>query len=145
VAPPRFDATRTCLTGARLALLLAGLAVLPASAQELAAQASCRFTGTDFVYDCSLGLTRGGQPLADAEFTISADMPSMPMMHATVAVQARPGSRRGEYLAQLDLDMTGEWRLTLDFSRPARARLLLDYEFDERGAHPVAKRGSSAK
>jgi len=123
-----------------LALLLALLPVTPVLAQSARAELACRFTGTDFVYDCVIRLTRGGQPLGGAQVLVGADMPSMPMAHNVAPVKARPGRQPGEYEARLDLEMTGEWAVKLRLSGPVRDQLVLHYEFDEQGARPAKRR-----
>ena len=123
-----------------LVLLLAGLLGTPALAQSARGELACRFTGTDFVYDCLIRLTRGGQPLSGAQVTVGADMPSMPMAHNIAPVKARPGRRPGEYEARLDLEMTGEWAIKLRLSGPVRDQLVLHYEFDEQGARPAKRK-----
>jgi len=120
-----------------LALLLA-LAAGPALAQRAQAEMACRFTGTDFVYDCTIRLQRGAQPLAGAEVTVGADMPTMPMAHNVKPVKATPGTAPGEYRARLELEMTGEWAVKLRLAGPVRDLLVLRFEFDEKGARPAA-------
>ena len=124
----------------RLTILFA-LAMLssPALAQRAQAALECRFTGTDFVYDCRIMLTRAGQPLPGADVTVGADMPSMPMAHNVKPVKARPGKSPGEYEARLDLEMTGEWAVKLRLGGPVRDQLILLYEFDEKGARPARR------
>src|SRR3982751_6298965 len=78
-------------------------------------------------------LARADQPVAGAQLTVSADMPSMPGEHRLKPVKARPGKGPGEYLVRLDLDMPGEWDLTLRLTGAVRDRLLLHCEFDQRG------------
>jgi len=126
-----------------LILLLACLLGSPALAQGTRAELACRFTGTDFVYDCVIRLARGGQPLSGAQVTVGADMPSMPMAHNIAPVRARPGRRPGEYEARLDLEMTGEWAVKLRLSGALRDQLVLHYEFDEQGARPALRRSSA--
>ena len=124
-----------------LALLLALLPATAVLAQGARAELACRFTGTDFVYDCVIRLTRGGQPLGGVQLVVGADMPSMPMAHNVAPVKARPGRQPGEYEARLDLDMTGEWAIKLRLSGPLRDQLVLHYEFDEQGARPAKRKG----
>ena len=121
-------------------LLVLLLALLPglAHAQKVRAAMDCRFTGTDFVYDCRLRLERGGQPLDGVRISIGADMPSMPMAHNIRPVLARAGKQPGEYEARLDLDMIGEWAIKLRLSGPVRDQVVLLYRFDERGASPLS-------
>ena len=123
-----------------LVLLLAMLTVTPALSQTAHAELACRFTGTDFVYDCVIRLSRGGQPLAGAQILVGADMPSMPMAHNVAPVKARPGRQPGEYVTRLDLEMTGEWAVKLRLSGPLRDQLVLHYEFDEQGARPAKRK-----
>jgi hypothetical protein len=120
--------------------IIACLAATPALAQRAQAALECRFTGTDFVYDCVIRLTRGGQPLPGAQVTVGADMPSMPMAHNVKPVKATPGREPGSYEARLDLEMTGEWAVKLRLAGPVKDQLVLNYEFDEKGARPVRAR-----
>jgi hypothetical protein len=112
------------------ATLLLSLAL----AQTPQAELRCTPTGEDFVYDCTVMLTRGGQPLQGAEITVGADMPSMPMAHNVRPSKARPGTKPGEYRLRLDLEMLGEWALKLRLGGPVRDQLILHYEFDSKGA-----------
>lgn len=121
-------------------LLLALLSAAPVLAQGARAELACRFTGTDFVYDCLIRLTRAGQPLGGAQVVVGADMPSMPMAHNIAPVKATPGRQPGEYEARLDLEMTGEWTIKLRLSGPVRDQLVLHYEFDEQGARPAKRK-----
>ena len=123
------------------ALLLAAALSLPSSAlaQRVHGALECRFTGTDFVYDCILRLSRGGAPLAGAQVAVGADMPSMPMAHNLAPVKAAPGAQPGEYRVRLDLEMTGEWAVKLRLAAPVRDLLVLHYTFDEHGARPARR------
>lgn len=118
---------------------LAGILILfsgPVIAQKLDGKLECGYAGTDFVYDCTITLQRGGQPLSGAEVTVGADMPSMPMAHNIKPVKAKPTSRPGEYQARLDLEMTGEWAVKLRIAGPVRDQLILHYVFTESGTAP---------
>jgi hypothetical protein len=103
-------------------------------AQTPQADLRCAPTGEDFVYDCTLMLTRGGKPLESAQITVDADMPSMPMAHHVRPAKAMPGTKPGEYRFRLDLEMPGEWAVKLRLSGPVRELLILHYEFDGKGA-----------
>lgn len=122
--------------------LVLGLWGATVSAQRLDASLQCRFTGTDFIYDCAIHVSRGGAPVEGARFTVSADMPSMPMAHSIRPVTAVQAGVPGEYHATLALDMPGEWAIKLRLSAPLRDQLVLHYVFDESGASPVRKRSS---
>jgi len=123
----------------RRAAFVAMLGLVPvlALAQATKAELACKSTGTDFVYDCTIRLARGGKPLERAQVTIGADMPSMPMAHIVKPVKAQAGQAPGEYRAKLDLEMLGVWAVTLRLSGPVRGQLILHYEFDSEGATPV--------
>jgi hypothetical protein len=111
-----------------------------ATAQKLHASLDCKFTGTDFVYDCIIRLKRGADPLPGVQVSVGADMPSMPMAHNVKPVKAKPGRMPGEYEARLDLDMPGEWAIKLRLSGAVRDQLVLHYAFDEKGARPARRR-----
>jgi len=115
--------------------LCAGLALAQAPKADL----QCRSTGTDFVYDCTIRLSRGGKPLEGAQVTVGADMPSMPMAHNVKPVKAQPAQAPGEYKAKVDLEMLGVWAVKLRLSGPVRDQLILHYEFDSKGATPVRR------
>jgi YtkA-like protein len=127
-----------------LLLALLSLAAVPAAAQGIRADLDCKFTGTDFVYECVIRLARGGTPLAGVGLSIGADMPSMPMAHNIKPVKAKPGKKPGDYEARLDLEMTGEWALKLRLSGPVRDQLVLHYEFDDKGARPAVRRSGTS-
>ena len=105
----------------------------PAGAQRLKAQMECTPTGTDFVYDCVIHLKPA---TAGVQITIGADMPSMPMAHNVKPVKAKPGKVPGEYRAQLDLEMAGDWVVKLRLSGAVRDVLVLRYTFTEPGTAP---------
>lgn len=105
-----------------------------AFAQTPKADLRCASTGQDFVYDCTITLARGGQPLRGLEVTVGADMPSMPMAHNVRPARAEPGIKPGEYRARLDLEMLGEWAIKVRLDGPVRDLLVLHYEFDGKGA-----------
>jgi hypothetical protein len=107
-----------------------------ADAQRAKAEMRCTHTGTDFVYECIVNLTKGGEPLPGVDITVGADMPSMPMAHNVAPVKARPGKAPGEYRLQLDLDMAGEWAVKLRLSGAVRDLLVLHYRFTESGTSP---------
>jgi hypothetical protein len=117
--------------------LILGLAPALACAQAPKADLACKATGTDFVYDCTIRLSRDGKPLEGAGVTMSADMPSMPMAHNVKPVKAQAGAAPGEYRAKLDLEMLGVWAVKLRLAGPVRDQLILHYEFDSKGATPV--------
>jgi hypothetical protein len=119
-----------------LALLLAPLAVVAQTRADM----QCKATGKDLIYDCTIRVARGDQPVEGAQVTVGADMPSMPMAHNMKPVKARPGQNPGEYLARLDLEMTGEWAVKLRISGKVRDQVVLHYIFDERGGRPKRRK-----
>ena len=117
------------------------LAAFPAFAQRVQGELACKPTTTDFIYDCTIRLARGGQPFSGAALTVGADMPSMPMAHNVKPVKAKPGKAPGEYEAMLDLEMLGVWAVKLRLRAPVKDQLILLYDFDEKGAQPVIRSG----
>ncbi|HXM83949.1 MAG TPA: FixH family protein [Burkholderiales bacterium] len=102
----------------------------PVLAQKIQADLDCKHAGKDFIYDCVIRLYRGGEPLAGAQVSVGADMPSMPMAHNIKPVKARPGKKPGEYEARLDLEMHGEWAVKLRISGPVRDQVVKNVRFD---------------
>jgi hypothetical protein len=129
----------------RLLVFVAFLFSGEAFAQRPEANLDCKYTGSDFVYDCTIFLSRSGEPLAGAQVTMGADMPSMPVAHQVKPIRAKPGAAPGEYRARLELEMSGEWAVKLRLAGPVRDQLVLHYEFDERGARPVKRSGKSPR
>ena len=125
---------------AKAAILLM-LSLLPGLvfAQTPQADLACKATSTDFVFDCTIRLSRGGKPLEGAKVTVGADMPSMPMAHNVKPVKAQPANTPGDYHATLDLEMLGVWVVKLRLAGPVRDQLILHYEFDSKGATPVRR------
>ena len=109
------------------------LAPAAALAQRLAADVDCKPTQHDLVYDCRIALkeAKSGQPVAGAELSVGADMPSMPMAHNVKPVKATPGSTPGEYAARIELEMYGEWTLKLNVRGPVRDLVVKKLEFRE--------------
>lgn len=108
-------------------------------AQTPKADLQCKATGTDFVFDCTIRLSRGGKPLEGVQVTMGADMPSMPMAHNVKPVKAKPAQTPGEYKAKLDLEMLGVWAVKLRLAGPVKDQLILHYEFDSKGATRVRR------
>ena len=103
-----------------LVIAALGLFAMPAAGGERkAADVECKPTDQKLVYDCMITLKAkgSGAPIADAEFTVGADMPSMPGAHNVRPVTAEAHGMAGMYRARIELDMTGEWALKLDFTK----------------------------
>lgn len=122
-------------------LVVAGLGQLPLLAgadERKAAEVECAPVEQEtLVFDCTIALRgrKSGAPIADAEFTVGADMPSMPGAHNVRPVAAVPHGPPGTYRARIELEMTGEWALRLDFTRPGRDRLVRKLRFGAMGGH----------
>ena len=104
------------------------LLVIPTSspaADKKSAQVECAATDVRLAYDCIITLTnkKTGQAIKDAEFTVSADMTSMPGAH-TVEPVTVINHGEGMYHAHLPLEMYGQWALTMDFTQPKRDRVV---------------------
>ena len=130
--------TKTRLSGV---LVVAGLGMLPMLAvanERKAAEVECEPVEQQaLVHDCMITLTgkKSGTPIADAEFVVGADMPSMPGAHSVRPVPAEPHGTPGMYRARIELKMTGEWALRLDFTKPGRDRLVRKLHFGGAEGH----------
>ena len=111
------------------AMLIASGAAL--AGERVAADVSCTATAEKLTYDCMIMLKgrKSGDPVAGAEVVVKADMPSMPLAHNVRPVKAAAGSMPGHYTATLELEMLGEWALTLDVSGPTRDRIVTKLHF----------------
>jgi YtkA-like protein len=121
--------------------LLLSVVLFPplAAVAQTRADLQCKPAGKDLIYDCVVRLARADQPVAGAQLTVSAEMPSMPGEHGLKPVKARPGKGPGEYLVRLDLDMLGEWNVKLRLTGTVRDQLVLRCEFDERGGRALRR------
>jgi hypothetical protein len=132
-----------------LIVLLAVLGAAPAFAADRARVATaCTFVGDNrFAYDCTFKITnaRTGAPIDNAEVTIGADMPSMPMAHNVRPVVAKPTGVPGEYAAQLVLEMYGDWALRVRITGPLRDQIVDLKNFGEEGAGPPSRRAGTPK
>lgn len=112
--------------------------LLPAAAisGKKMAMVDCQATGGKLAYDCMITLTdkTTGAPVLDGEFTVSADMPSMPGVHNVEPVLAQH-HRMGMYRAHIELEMYGEWVLVMDFTKPERDRIVKKLVFDKEGSN----------
>lgn len=69
-------------------------------------------------------------------------MPSMPGAHNVRPVPAEPHDTPGMYRARIELEMTGEWVLRLDFTKPERDRLNKKLHFGGMDGHAGHKNTS---
>jgi hypothetical protein len=97
------------------------------------ADLECRPAGAGPVYDCMIRLSdsKSRAPVSDAAFTVSADMPSMPMTHNLRPVPALPQRAAGVYRARLALEMYGKWNVKLRISSPMQDQITKAYDFFE--------------
>ena len=120
-----------------LAAILGIAPEMAAGGERKDAEITCEPTEERLVYDCTVMVTkrRSGDPVTDAEFTVGADMPSMPGAHNVKPVQAIPGDAPGLYGARIHLEMLGEWAMKLDFTKPDRDRVVKKKIFAGDGRH----------
>ena len=84
-------------------------------------QLHCLAWGTGPMLECTADIRqRDGSPLQDAQVTLGALMPSMPMAHTVKPVQARATGKPGQYRGTLELEMLGVWSVEVDIRGPAR-------------------------
>ena len=103
------------------------------------ADVACQPAADILQYDCTIRLmnSRTNEPLTGVTLLVSADMPSMPMMHNVRPVKATPGQESGTYQTRLVLEMHGDWALQLNLSGPVRDRVVVNIRFDPDRATPT--------
>lgn len=101
------------------------LSCASAHAGSIKADIQCKPDKQPLVFDCLIQLRDGqsGQAVTGAEMMITADMPSMPMVHHVTPVAAHASGTPGTYRASIALEMEGVWTLTLKISKPTRVDL----------------------
>ena len=119
------------------------LLIIPTSspaADKKSAQVECAATDVRLAYDCIITLTnkKTRQAIKDAEFTVSADMTSMPGAHSVEPV-AVMNHGMGMYHVQLVLEMYGEWALIMDFTLPKRDRVVTKVTITKTGGGSTPK------
>lgn len=123
-----------------LALWFLVISTSSPAAGKKSGQVECAATDVRLAYDCIITLTnkKTGQAINDAEFMVSADMPSMPGAHAVRPV-AVMNHGMGMYHIQLVLEMYGEWALTMDFTQPKRDRVVTKVTITKTGGGSTPK------
>ena len=123
-----------------LALWFLVISTSSPAAGKKSGQVECAATDVRLAYDCIITLTnkQTGQAIKDAEFTVSADMPSMPGAH-TVKPVAVMNHGMGMYHVQLVLEMYGEWALIMDFTLPKRDRVVTKVTITKTGGGSTPK------
>ena len=123
-----------------LALWFLVISTSSPAAGKKSGQVECAATDVRLAYDCIITLTnkQTGQTIKDAEFTVSADMPSMPGAHAVKPV-AVMNHGMGMYHVQLVLEMYGEWALIMDFTLPKRDRVVTKVTITKTGGGSTPK------
>ena len=112
------------------ALLLC--AALPAAAAPRPqVDLQCEAFGMGPQLECTVRLRLSGAPLAGAQVTLGASMPSMPMAHTVKPVAAVPTGRPGEYRGRLELQMNGVWAVQVDVAGPVRDRVVRPLRIDD--------------
>ena len=110
------------------------------AADKKSGQVECAATDVRLAYDCIITLAnkKTGQAIKDAEFTVSADMTSMPGAH-TVEPVAVINHGKGMYHVHLPLEMYGQWALTMDFTLPKRDRVVTKVTITKTGGGSTPK------
>ena len=123
-----------------LALWFLVISTSSPAAGKKSGQVECAATDVRLAYDCIITLTnkKTGQTIKAAEFTVSADMPSMPGAH-TVKPVAVMNHGMGMYHVQLVLEMYGEWALIMDFTLPKRDRVVTKVTITKTGGGSTPK------
>ena len=123
--------------------IAAGLGPAPALAADRArATVTCKPAPEKLAYDCTFKLSnaRTGAPLDQAEVSIGADMPSMPLAHNVRPVTATATGAPGEYQARLSLEMHGDWALRLKVTGPVKDQIVEVMRFTATSAAPPPRK-----
>jgi hypothetical protein len=106
-----------------VAALTANAALAQSAKLRARTDVTCKNNGLEL--DCIIKLSNAatGAPLPGVSVTVSADMPSMPLVHNIRPVKAAAGSEPGSYQAKLELEMSGDWALRIDLAGPLRDRV----------------------
>ena len=129
-------------------VIVASLGAAPALAADRArATVACKPAPERLAYDCTLKLTnaRSGAPLDQAEVTVGADMPSMPLAHNVRPVTAKATGTPGEYQARLFLEMHGDWAVRLKVAGPVKDQIVEVMNFTESGAGPPRRKATPTR
>jgi hypothetical protein len=121
------------------------LPMLADAAERKAAEVECTPVEEQaLTYDCTIALRgrKSGEPIVDAEFKVGADMPSMPGAHSVRPVPTEAQSLPGTYRVRLQLEMSGEWALKLDFTEPDRDRVVKKLHFGGTEGHDGHESGA---
>jgi YtkA-like len=110
---------------------LAGILAVSTAAATVHADVSCRTASSTPVFDCTIRLTdsRTEQAISHARFSVSADMPSMPMVHNVRPVNAVETGAPGCYSVRLSLEMYGTWTVKLRVTSPVETQIYKNVEF----------------
>jgi hypothetical protein len=120
------------LTGALLASVLALPVQVDAESTRPRIELNCVSFGTGPMLECLVKVQRhDGKPLNNAQVTLGALMPSMPMAHTIKPVKAEPTANPGEYKGTLELQMLGVWTVDVDLSGPTRDKFARNFLINE--------------
>jgi hypothetical protein len=61
------------------------------------------------------------------------------MAHNVRPVKAQPASTPGEFVVRLTLEMHGDWAVKVRLSGAVKDVLVVQYEFDAKGARPAKR------
>lgn len=111
-------ASRAVLLVLPLVLALGGCGSPAAS--PVKAQVACAQEKGWLRYRCTVTLSdrQTGKPIEGANVVLSADMPSMPLVHSVPPTPATAGSAPGAYEGVLQLEMAGRWVIGIRVTGP---------------------------
>ena len=103
------------------------------SAERPRVDVACEPTNERLIYACTFHVVgrKSGEAIDDADFSVSADMPSMPMAHNVRPIAPERMAKPGAYHGKIHLEMMGEWALKMTFKKPVRDIVIEKMMFGE--------------
>ena len=113
---------------------VAGILVLAVAAgcqspsrTQLSAEVRCE-PEVGLRHQCTVQLADDARPLLGATVLLTADMPSMPLVHHVPPATCVAGKPPGSYMATLDFEMPGRWMLGIRITAPRTDYLTREVE-----------------
>lgn len=100
------------------------------AARSVRAEVACAREKGWLRYRCAVTLTdrQLGKPIEGASVVLTADMPSMPLVHSVPPVRAAPGATPGAYEGVIQFEMAGRWMIGVRVTGPVTDAFVHDLD-----------------